>query len=133
MVSLQDLLNPATPAPTSNAPLLSLPPSSEKLRIDQFISINRQTRLDTVYHYPPNTLVEYPETGATSISPIGHVFSMDSNCWINPALNFAYSLGGSHGASLKDKPVNVSLLTDHNGTLVPCKETHYTCKGLFFT
>lgn len=127
MLSLQDMLNPVVSVSTPNTPLLSLPPSPENLRTEHLISINRQTRLDIVCHYPPNTLVEYPETTATATAAIGHVFSMDHTCWINPALNFAYSMGG-YGSSLKNKAVKVSLLTDNSGTPVPCKEIHSTCK-----
>lgn len=142
MLSLKDLLNPAVsplrassshryhlPVETTTTPqhhLLSLPPSPEKLLTKHSVPINRQTCLDTVYYYPPNTLVEYPETSSTGA--IGHVFSVDPACWISPALNFAYSFGGSHGMSQKDKAVRVSLLTDNSGDPVLCRERHATCK-----
>lgn len=142
MLSLSDLLNPAVCPPQTPSSgsrhhlsleattgpklhLLTLPPSPEKLLTKHSVSINRQTRLDTVYYYPPNTLVEYPET--STFGAIGHVFSMDPAYWISPALNFAYSMGGSHGMSQKDKSVKVSLLTDDFGEPVLCRERHVTC------
>ena len=52
---------------------------------------------------------------------------LDPKEWISPHLNFAYSLGGSHGMSQKDKPVNVSVLADDFNQPVPCREMHITC------
>jgi hypothetical protein len=89
------------------------------------IQINRQTTLETVYYYPLNTLMEYPETSVDG--SVGHVFTLDPQEWINPMANFAYSLGGSHGMSQKAKIIKVSLLVDASGERVPCRETHTTC------
>jgi hypothetical protein len=91
------------------------------------IQLNRQTTLETVYYYPLNTLVEYPETSING--RIGHVFSLDPLNWISPVLNFAYSLGGSHGMSQRDRTVKTTLLVDDLGEPVPCRELHTTCKS----
>jgi len=92
------------------------------------IQINRQTTLETVYYYPLNTLVEYPETSVDG--SVGHVFTLDPQEWINPMANFAYSLGGSHGMSQKAKTIKVSLLVDASGKRVPCRETHTTYRPI---
>lgn len=112
--------------PLADTQTLNLPPSPQKLLTRHQIPINRQTCLETVFYYPQHTLVEYPETSTTG--SIGHIFTVDPACWISPALNFAYSLGGSHGMTPKGRSVTVSLLLDGLGKPVPCREMHTTCK-----
>ena len=116
-------LRPATPL---NTILLPIIPSDTIIHHN--IQINRQTTLETVYYYTLNTLLEYPETSADG--SVGHVFTLDPQEWINPVLNFAYSLGGSHGMSQKYKTIKVGALVDASGDQVPCREMHTTCKSI---
>jgi hypothetical protein len=116
-------LHPATPPNTNPLPII---PSDTIVRHN--IQINRQTTLETVYYYTLNTLLEYPETSADG--SVGHVFTLDSDEWINPVSNFAYSLGGSHGMSQKSKTIKVAALVDASGDQVPCREMHTTCKSI---
>lgn len=106
-------------------PGLPLSRADSEIPTRQNVQLNRQTTLETVYYYPVNTLVEYPETSVNG--RIGHIFSLDPLNWINPVLNFAYSLGGSHGMSQRDRSVTTALLVDDLGDPVPCRESHTTC------
>lgn len=127
------LLNHSLPSNTlslpnagSSAPdLLPSYTNTDPISIEYNIQINRQTTLSTVYHYPANALVEYPETSQDG--RIGHIFTLDPNAWISPYLNFAYSLGGSHGSSKRGTSVTVSALVNLSGEKVPCREMHTTC------
>lgn len=112
------------PSALSHASLALLQQSNTGTTVQHNVKINRQTTLDTVYYHAKGTLVEYPETSATG--RIGHVFKMNPLEWISPHLNFAYSLGGSHGMSQKNKNVNISILVDDTGQPVPCREMHMT-------
>lgn len=103
-----------------------LPSPTDPTSIDYNIQINRQTTLNILYHHPINALVEYPETSENG--RVGHIFTLDPSTWINPYLNFAYSLGGSHGSSKKGTSVAVSVLVDESGENVPCREMHTTCE-----
>lgn len=116
-------LCPATPPNTNPLPIVPLDTT-----VCHNIQINRQTTLETVYHYTLNTLLEYPETSTDG--SVGHVFTLDPQEWINPVLNFAYSLGGSHGMSQKSKTIKVAALVDASGDQVPCREMHTTCKSV---
>lgn len=113
-------LHPSNPGP----PRQSSP--SETTWVQYNVEINRQTTLERVIFHPADSLVEYPETSTNS--KIGHLFTLDLLQWVNPVHNFAYSLGGSHGMSPKDKPVKVSLLVDDSGEMVPCRVSHSTCE-----
>ena len=116
-------LHPATPPNTNTLPIVPLDTT-----VCHNIQINRQTTLETVYHYTLNTLLEYLETSTDG--SVGHVFTLDPQEWINPVLNFAYSLGGSHGMSQKSKTIKVGALVDVSGDQVPCREMHTMCKSI---
>ena len=47
--------------------------------------------LTTLYTYPRNTYLEYPETMENGF--VGHLFEMDPDDWSNPTTSFVYSLG----------------------------------------
>ena len=106
-------------------PGLPLSQADSEIATCQNVQLNGKTTLETVYYYPVNTLVEYPETSVNG--QIGHIFSLDPLIWINPVLNFVYSLGGSHGMSQWDSSVTTSLLVNDLGDPVPCRESHITC------
>jgi hypothetical protein len=113
------------PGPSPTAPGLSLSWADSEILTRHNAQLNQQTTLETVYYYPVNTLVEYPETSVNG--RIGHIFSLEPLNWINPILNFAYSMGGSHGMSQRDRSVTTTLLVDDLGVPVPCRESHTTC------
>ncbi|KAJ7657652.1 hypothetical protein DFH06DRAFT_1472990 [Mycena polygramma] len=95
--------------------------------VEQDISINRRTKLATLYRYPPKTYIEYPETGEEAI---GHLFQIDPAKWESPNLDFAYSQGKPAGQSRKIEEVFCPLLVDSNGELVRCIKRYSTCQGM---
>lgn len=102
--------------------------------IQQNVKMNRQTRLDELYVYPPGVIVEYPETKANG--RVGHLFEMEPGVeWHNPANSFAYSLGEPKGSRVGSRPggkgaLTCALLVDSQGSLVPIRESHATCMTL---
>ncbi|KAJ7639824.1 hypothetical protein DFH06DRAFT_1335487 [Mycena polygramma] len=95
--------------------------------VEHDIFINRQTELATLYRYPPNTYIEYPETGEEAI---GHLFQIDPEKNDSPNLDFAYSQGKPAGQSRKTEEVFCPLLVDYNGELVRCIKRYSTCQGM---
>ncbi|KAG0704065.1 hypothetical protein DFH29DRAFT_997951 [Suillus ampliporus] len=66
------------------------------LKCDQ---VNRETCVQALVEHPLGAIVEYPETGACEDSSVAHIFNVNPNPdhFINPKLNFQYSLGDGHG------------------------------------
>lgn len=95
------------------------------------IKINRQTTLDVLYHYPLNSVLEYPETRRSGST--GHLFRIDPENWSNPILNVAYSRGMPSGRTKEGCEVFVDILVDlATGQKVPCVMRHTTCKRFSF-
>ncbi|KAE9409612.1 hypothetical protein BT96DRAFT_984669 [Gymnopus androsaceus JB14] len=92
--------------------------------------LNRQTMLSQVYRYPPNAVLEYPETGAAANELVGHLFEIAADMWDgSPARDFAYSRGEPRG--YERLPSTCSLLVDsQTGEMVPCQVKHSTCQGI---
>lgn len=115
----------STPVPPPSGPITTPP---LLLPVTQYnVCLNRKTTLATLYHHPPNTCLEYPETAESGA--IGHLFAMDPNQWINPTAAFAYSLGAPSGRTKTGVHVTCPLLVcqDDPSVLVPCTERHSTC------
>ncbi|KAJ6462953.1 hypothetical protein C8R45DRAFT_940611 [Mycena sanguinolenta] len=51
--------------------------------IEHDIVITNKTTLSTLYRYPQDAYIEYPETGE---EPVGHLFQLDPNDWRNKVL-----------------------------------------------
>ncbi|KAJ3926352.1 MAG: hypothetical protein NXY57DRAFT_1065053 [Lentinula lateritia] len=91
--------------------------------------ISRKTTLSVVYRYPPDSVLEYPETGTTSEEVVGHLFELRMDNWISPGRDFAYSRGEPRGNS-KECVTNPLLLHSTTGEMVPCVVRHSTCQGV---
>ncbi|KAE9398581.1 hypothetical protein BT96DRAFT_994780 [Gymnopus androsaceus JB14] len=103
------LLNPL-PSTVSGVDDPSLAPLA--LSVTRNVQINRQTMVSELFHYTPNTQVEYPKT-ASNNHAIGHLFNMDlSKEWVSPARSFAYSQGRPEGTR---NFVFTKALVDSNG------------------
>ncbi|KAE9392665.1 hypothetical protein BT96DRAFT_1023443 [Gymnopus androsaceus JB14] len=91
--------------------------------------LNRQTMLSRVYEYPPNAILEYPDSGNTADELVGHLFEMTPDMWDSPAMDFAYSRGEPRG---HDKHISTCplLIDSRTGDMVPCKVKHSTCQGI---
>lgn len=122
-----DQLNRLSARPEAlREPLLNIPTRSVKeTKVEHDVIINRKTKLSTLYRYPPNTYIEYPET---SEEPIGHLFELDPQNWQRPTLDFTYSQGKPDGQSLKTEEINCPLLVNIHGELVSCVKSFSTCK-----
>ena len=119
-----------SPTPSPSARTLS--PTSFPLNsapiVQTDIKLNRKTTLSTLYRYEDiQAYVEYPETHPDD--PVGYLFRHDPNNWLDPARDFAYSLGSPSGRTKRGDEVTCHLL--HNvgdiTDLVPCVGSHYTC------
>ncbi|KAJ7127685.1 hypothetical protein C8R44DRAFT_616325 [Mycena epipterygia] len=95
--------------------------------IEHDVFINNKTTLETLYRYPPNTYLEYPETGE---KPVGHLFELDPQTWERPNLDFAYSQGKPAGQSLKTDEIFCPVLVNKTGGLVACAKRFSTCRSL---
>ena len=119
-------------SPLETPPVISPPRSHTSspalhhiLSVKHEVHLNQKTVLQTLYHYPPGTMVEYPETSAEGC--IGHLFEVAPDNWYNPRLNFAYSQGAPTGRTKVGEHVSCALLVDEDGNEVPCREVHSTC------
>lgn len=111
-----------------------LPPPSQRISLNRSesplpekefdVRLNSKTLLSILYRYPPNTVVEYPETASKAV---GHLFHLDPDDWQMPDLNIAYSRGQPCGQTGSGKHFYVPLLVDRDGNEVPCIESHSTC------
>jgi hypothetical protein len=99
--------------------------TSTPLSAQYNVKMNRKTTLMKLYTYDLGSYVEYPESSAQG--PIGHLFRLDPANWKNPALDFVYSRGEPSGRTKEGEVIYCRLLTDSNGTEVPCQERHTTC------
>ncbi|KAJ7161781.1 hypothetical protein C8R43DRAFT_947296 [Mycena crocata] len=96
---------------------------------DLNVKITRETSVETLYTYPKDAILEYPETSATGW--VGHLFPMDTSNWMNPVFNIAYSKGKPGGQSTANKPSYVDVLRhSRTGKTVPCVRFHSTCQGM---
>ncbi|KAJ4492439.1 hypothetical protein C8R41DRAFT_765202 [Lentinula lateritia] len=91
--------------------------------------ISRKTTLSVVYQYPADSILEYPETGATSEEVVGHLFELGMDNWISPGRDFAYSRGEPRGNG-KECVTNPLLVHSTTGEMVPCIVRHSTCQGV---
>lgn len=88
--------------------------------------INRQTRIDAIVHHPLDAIVEYPETGATAASAVGHIYSVNPQEFHHPSLNIQYSRGGIQGGRAH---VTCNLLRNNgNGMESDCKNEKINCE-----
>ena len=98
--------------------------SAERTRGDN--GVNRQMKIDAVVYHPLDAIVEYPETGATPGSAIGHIFSVNPQDFHHPRLNIQYSLGGIQGGRAH---VTCKFLCDNgSGTESDCKNEKIHCE-----
>ncbi|KAJ7138970.1 hypothetical protein C8R44DRAFT_727094 [Mycena epipterygia] len=111
--------------PGSNPPNIPTMMVSE-IVIEHDVFINNKTTLETLYQYPPNTYLEYPETRE---KPVGHLFELDPQTWEHPNLHFAYSQGKPAGQSLKTDKILCPVLVNKTGGLVACAKRFSTCQG----
>ena len=97
--------------------------------------VNRLTRLNAIVEHPLGSIVEYPESGSTPRSCIGHRFSVDaaSDMFSHPKLNIQYSLGDGHGC--RSDVACGQLIDDHTGQPAFCKNEKISCRChfIFFT
>ncbi|KZP19049.1 hypothetical protein FIBSPDRAFT_955798 [Athelia psychrophila] len=91
------------------------------------VYLNRETTLARLFTYAQCITLEYPATNCNR--PVGHLFEVDPDNWVNPRLNFAYSQGGPSGSSKRGREMFCKLLVDVDGNEVPCKISQYTCQG----
>ncbi|KAJ4463608.1 hypothetical protein C8R41DRAFT_872387 [Lentinula lateritia] len=118
---------PPGPAP----PQLSSTPINVTIQrslLNKNFKMNRKTTISTVYKYPIDATLEYPETGATQEEVVGHLFEMKLEEWVSPSRDFAYSRGGPRGKGREF--VTNPLLVDSIGEMVPCITRHSTCQGV---
>lgn len=102
-----------------------LPPPIQTV-IEHDVQITRKTTVSTLYRYPQETSVEYPETDGDK--PVGHLFYVNPDNWVLPWNDFVYSRGAPDGGSKTGSFSYCSLLVDHTGVMVPCKIRHATCR-----
>lgn len=120
---------PAASSPSSSGSSSPTQPEiSHGVATEHGVRLNRKTRLSTLYRYPRNMLVEYPETGEAEGESVGHLFEVDPDNWINPALHFAYSQGSPKGFSKPGEDVKCALLLGADSIAVPCRKRHSTCE-----
>jgi hypothetical protein len=120
--SLSQSLSPWSLAHPMPEPL-SVPPPT----VRHNVIINRETTLKILYTYHCDAIVEYPETGCTGDVTIGHLFSVDPDNWIHPALNVSYSQGDLRGSTKRGQSVRCDVLVDRERVEVPCRVSHSTC------
>ncbi|KZP25255.1 hypothetical protein FIBSPDRAFT_909652 [Athelia psychrophila] len=100
------------------------------LGIEENVFLNWKTTLAKLFTYRNGMAIEYPATHAER--PIGHLFKLNPDNWINPCTSFAYSQGEPKGrsrATERGKQIFCPLLVDANGDKVPCRVSHSTCQG----
>ncbi|KAF7965062.1 hypothetical protein HWV62_696 [Athelia sp. TMB] len=91
------------------------------------IRLNNKTKLNILYHYKRDTILEYPRTSNSPQDSVGHLLELSPNQWSNPRLSFAYSQGPPKGQTKEGSHVYCRLLrNDETGEEVPCRESHYT-------
>ena len=128
------------PPSSSTGPITFLPsllnrvadtlPTSEStlpgVTVKQNIQINRQTTPSKCILLASSEHID--RVSRNKRGRIGlAMFSLDPQQCINPIYNFAYSLGGSHGMSRKDKLGHMfHFWWMTTGKLVPCRESHST-------
>jgi hypothetical protein len=106
---------------------LNIPTRSvQAIEVEHNVFINEKTILTTLYRYPPNTYMEYPETGE---DPIGHLFELDPQNWEHPNNDFCYSQGKPAGQSIKGEEITCPILVDKKGEHVFCVKRYSTCKS----
>ncbi|KAJ7506100.1 hypothetical protein B0H11DRAFT_1707331 [Mycena galericulata] len=110
-------------APSHRSSLTGSEPTTVQQELN--VRINAKTSLSILYRYPPNTVLEYPETDAAK--PVGHLFKLDPEDWQMPDLNIVYSRGAPNGQSRVGHHVFLPLMVDGEGNQVPCIESHSTC------
>ncbi|KZW03626.1 hypothetical protein EXIGLDRAFT_758968 [Exidia glandulosa HHB12029] len=89
--------------------------------------IHRKARVDALAIHPPQTTVEYPETGLLMGQRIAHLFSVDPERYVNPRHSFQFSFDKGHGGQAS---ATCLLLTDANGSSISCSEWHGTCSSV---
>ncbi|KAK0464266.1 uncharacterized protein EV420DRAFT_1263295 [Desarmillaria tabescens] len=116
---LEQLLNPLPESPFCRSES-----SLAATRIEHNIQLNGRTTLKTLYHYPVDKVIQYPETSEEmGGGNIGHLFTMSSGKQVyNPLKDFAYSLGDPGSAGRKN--VHIYLLQDDCGKPVPCQRVY---------
>ncbi|GAW08800.1 hypothetical protein LENED_010889 [Lentinula edodes] len=73
-------ISPSQPAPQNNYSPMPVNESMPCHHLHTNYKMSRKTTLSAVYQYPIDTILEYPETGATSEEVVGHLFQMQTNC-----------------------------------------------------
>ncbi|KAK7015447.1 hypothetical protein R3P38DRAFT_3321667 [Favolaschia claudopus] len=117
----------APPEALVPSPNLHIPSEVQETKTEFDVFINRKTTLSKLYRYPPNTYIEYPETGE---QPVGHLFKLDPENWERPMLDFSYSQGKPDGQSKSTEEVFCPVLLDKNGNAVLCVSRFSTCQGM---
>ncbi|KAJ7757604.1 hypothetical protein B0H16DRAFT_1457764 [Mycena metata] len=110
-----------------------LPPVLIRMALEDIVAevdvrLTRKTTLSKLYRYPPDAVLEYPETSLSK--PTGHLFHLDPEEWLVPDLNIAYSRGEPMGRTLSGKEVFFDVMVNGNGEKVPCSESHSACQGV---
>ncbi|KAK7061173.1 hypothetical protein R3P38DRAFT_2757690 [Favolaschia claudopus] len=119
----------APPEALGPSPNLHIPSEVQETKTEFNAFINHKTTLSKLYCYPPNTYIEYPETGE---QPVSHLFKLDPENWERPMLDFSYSQGKPDGQSKSTEEVfcPVLVLLDKNGNAVLCVSRFSTCQGM---
>ncbi|KAJ3871376.1 hypothetical protein F5051DRAFT_204686 [Lentinula edodes] len=112
-------ISPSQPAPQNNCSPTPVNESMPRHRIHTNYKMSCKTTLSAVYQYPIDTILEYPETGATLEEVVGHLFQIQPNHWISPERDFTYSRGEPRGNS-KEGITNPLLVHRITGEMVPC-------------
>lgn len=89
------------------------------------VELTRQSKLDTLYIYGPETSIGYPGTTSDEHCFVGHMVPNDPLNWRNILSEIQYSLGNPRGQRSR---VYVGPLVDRNGQKVPCLRKFATCK-----
>ncbi|KAJ3518691.1 hypothetical protein NMY22_g13549 [Coprinellus aureogranulatus] len=108
---------------SSTAPSFSLPGQSpEPELVGCNVKVTTKLTLEFLYRVStPNAILEFPKTSKRGIGYLARVSTPPGEKWLNPARNFAYSLGGGRGFSNKETQ-RIPLLVDSNtGEMVTCK------------
>ncbi|KAJ7048278.1 hypothetical protein C8F01DRAFT_1285136 [Mycena amicta] len=122
---LCDLEQHLGPSPSANTRDVV---ESDQWEAETNVRLTSKTTLETLYHHPLGTLVEYLISGRRR--PVGHMFRMDPADWVVPDPNIAYSRAHPMGRNEESKPYFCDLMVDGNGNKVPCFNTHSTCRGV---
>ncbi|KAJ3900644.1 hypothetical protein F5879DRAFT_992705 [Lentinula edodes] len=95
--------------------------------IQTSVELTRQSKLDTLYIYGPETSIGYPGTTSDEHCFVGHMVPNDPSNWRNILSEIQYSLGNPRGQRSR---VYVGPLVDRNGQKVPCQRKFATCQGI---